>query len=84
MSESERDRAIDRLYDAVDEMLMSERFEDVDKILDTAATNILPMSVWLSLLTVTLPWKNRLSERHRLVEVVRRAAGSRNVLDGLE
>jgi len=90
--EDRRDEALDLIYDHVDDLLMARQLNEVDGLLAAASNEDLPMTAWLSLLTVTLPWRDFLgSGRQGLVDAVRdralREGGpvkAQRVLSGLE
>lgn len=85
-----RSRAIDYVYDCIDNALLSDNFEWVNSVLDLINAHKYSISVLLSFLTVTRPSQNRLSSRvpifnrikHRLtMETPTRV---RDLLEGLE
>jgi len=90
-----RAEALDRLYDVVDDLLLERAFDRVRWILRVARQRVeepeLPPSAFLSLLTITLPWRPMLKpDRGALLERFRRRITSergeeaaRDLLSGL-
>jgi hypothetical protein len=68
-----RTLAIDAVYDTLDDLLLANSFDEAAKFVREIAESDLPLSVFLSALTVTLPWKKQLGEsRVDLLEAARR------------
>lgn len=61
--EAEIDFSIDIIYSVIDELLLAEKFETVDKICDDFAKNCTTLEYVLAVLTVTLPAKSKLPHR---------------------
>lgn len=83
------DAALDTVYDCVDDLLMSEEFEQLDQILCEVDTDKTSLHILLALLTATLPARERLSSRDVFFTRVRDSLEKRNelrpgLLDGLE
>ena len=65
--------AIDAVYDTLDDLLLADSFDESAKFVREIAASDLPLSVLLSALTVTRPWKEQLGEsRVELLEAARR------------
>lgn len=62
--------AIDVIFDEVDDALITGKFDEVNDYLLTVELKDEPPSLWLSLLTVTLPWKKKLPARAVLYQEV--------------
>lgn len=67
-----RARAVDIVYDGVDELLLSKSFDVATIVIRAIVQNKLPLAILLSVLTVSLPWRDMLGPvRLELVEAVR-------------
>ena len=74
-------RAVDSVYDAVDELLLAGSFSDATDLIRAIIQRQLPLPILLSILTISLPWRERLGPvRSEVVEAVR----SRALEEGVE
>lgn len=85
----ETDRALDLLFDTVDDLLLAGRFGECDAILRSADAGEWSATLLVGLLTVTLPARGRLAERAPFVERTRaelagRGRDTKALLSGLE
>jgi hypothetical protein len=86
-------RALDGMYDRIDDLMLQGRFEPVERMLRLAAEDSrpLPLVALGGLLTITLPWRDRLGEARtvlaaRALEVAQNEHGdqeARAILKGL-
>jgi len=60
-----RARAIDIVYNELDDLLLARRFDEANAGLLAIATSDLPLSLLLSALIVSLPWKAETREARR-------------------
>ena len=70
-----RAKAVDALYDELDQQLIRRQFESASVIMSAMIQNELPLFILVSALTVTLPWRSNLdASRAELVNHVRTRA----------
>lgn len=62
--EFKRPDVIDFVYNTIDDMLLTNKFREVDIILTELEINKLPKSITLSILTITLPWRDQIPTRY--------------------
>ena len=68
LSKSDRPGALDIVYDSFDEFLLASRIDEAKVLLrEFAETDFSEPSVYLSVLTATLPWDAQLKEERALV-----------------
>lgn len=71
---------LDVVYDALDDLFLASRFDEAEEFVRLAANDAAPMAVLLSLLTISLPWRNQtpglVAVRALVVELVRAKAMS--------
>ncbi|MGO9061390.1 MAG: hypothetical protein ACLQU2_29030 [Candidatus Binataceae bacterium] len=84
-----KEESLDVIFDALDEMLLESRFHECDAALLKIPVNSLSNAQLLTVLTATLPAKERLSNRNGLVtriksQLERRGADVSRLLVGLE
>ena len=83
------DKALDLVYDAVDQMLRASRFEQLDLIMANVEADDYSVDVLLGLLTATFPAKSRLPSRAKLFTTLQKVLRERgedvdSLLLGLE
>lgn len=68
--------AIDIVYEELDALLFDHKTEEVERVLSASLDHVdtLPLSVFISLLTVTLPERGTLVGRTALIELLRARA----------
>lgn len=67
LAEKHRADAIDLVYDTLDDLLLDGQIDAVRNILTTIPLDdSLPLSICLSVLTVTKPWRDQLPERESI------------------
>jgi len=66
-----QDKALDIVYDIVDNMLLSARFDDADQALREIDVPNTPIVILVGLLTITLLANDRLPSRSAFFEAVR-------------
>lgn len=60
--------AIDTVYNTLDDLLLDGKIDEVRSILATIPLDeSLPLSIYLSILTVTKPWRHALIEREAIL-----------------
>lgn len=92
LNEGRTAAAFDYLYEHIDKSLFGQDFVSVNSLIQDAAVNTeIPLKLLVGILTITLPFKDALSDRPHLVESVRARAFAiggeekvRGVLSGLE
>jgi hypothetical protein len=60
--ETNQSRAIDILYDELDQLLLDSKFDDAKVMIIAIAQSDLPLSLLLSALTVSHPWRVELGD----------------------
>jgi Arc/MetJ-type ribon-helix-helix transcriptional regulator len=73
----ERSRAMDMLYDKIDELMRSGQLERLDDLLKGVREEELSADVLLGLLTATLPARNRLPSRAKVLRETERILRAR-------
>lgn len=67
--------AIDKVYDIIDDLLLGSKFDEVREILLEIMVSNFPLTLLLSVLTVTYPWREILKEERKgIKEVVKKEA----------
>jgi hypothetical protein len=81
------DRALDNLYDTVDDLLLAEKFEECDRILRDVDVRTSDVHMLLGYLTITLAAHSKLPYRAAFYEQVRQELTIRGhphtICDGL-
>jgi len=83
--------ALREMYDEIDEFLLAGDFDRCNEILRSVDTDFTPLTILIGYLTITLTWRENLSERGALFQRTRQAAlrelsqtRVENLLKGLE
>lgn len=71
------ERALDIIYDYVDDLARQARFDECDLVLASAEPELLSTDLLLAMLTATLPWKSRLRRRHHFFQSVQATLSAR-------
>jgi hypothetical protein len=66
-----REKTLDMVYDIVDNMLLSARFNEVDEFLSDVDVSRVPTVILVGILTITLPACDSLPTRASFFEAVR-------------
>lgn len=76
------DHEIDLIYDKIDGLLLSGKFEEVDEILAGVAVDDAPLAILLAFLTITLPAREKLAMRQTFFNRVRESLIRQGKLKG--
>ena len=81
------DKAMDLLYDSIDDLLLASEFNKVNRILITLMKENYNLAILIGALTITLPFQSKLEERDKFVKFVAKRAAEANkppdILKGL-
>ena len=75
LEDGQRTRAIDAVYDTIDDLLLDKSFDEARFVIRAISREDFPLPILLSALTISLPWREVLSDvRAELANVIRQRA----------